>query len=111
MIVCVPAWACSCGAYPSAKDAWLESPLIFGGIVEKTDPALSGERIRSGEQIAWVRVTEPFTGVKTDQVLELRINSPAALEGFMRAQHSCSISTRARSEALGLRPPAIGHGR
>ena len=71
-IVCAPAWACSCGGYPSAKDAYLDSPLVFTGFVDKTDPRITSERDVVGEQIAWVRVTEPFKGVKKDQVLELR---------------------------------------
>lgn len=81
-IICAPAWACSCGGYPSAKDAWLDSPLVFVGFVDKTEPKITSERDIFGEQIAWVRVTEPFKGVKKDQVLELRDQQSSCFGGF-----------------------------
>lgn len=65
-IVSAPAWNCSCDSFPSAKEAWLESTLVFAGRVEKT--AL--ERAPP-EQTAWVRVTEPFKGVELGQVVEV----------------------------------------
>jgi len=81
-IMCVPAWACSCAGHPSAKDAWLDSPLVFAGFIDKTDPKIIDERNMSGEQSAWVRVKEPFKGVKTDQVLELRDQFSSCFGGF-----------------------------
>jgi hypothetical protein len=81
-IICVPAWVCSCGGYPSAKDAWLDSPLVFVGFVDKTEPKITSERVISGEQTAWVRVTEPFKGVEKDQVLELRDHQSSCFGGF-----------------------------
>jgi len=81
-IICVPGWACSCGGYPSAKDAWLDSPLVFVGFVDKTDPKITSERDMFGEQVAWVRVTEPFKGVEKDQVLELRDQQSSCFGGF-----------------------------
>jgi Carboxypeptidase regulatory-like domain len=66
-IVCVPTWACSCSGYWSAKDAWIDSSLVFVGTVDKTDPKITGDRDIFGEQIAWVRVSEPFKGVQKDQ--------------------------------------------
>ena len=80
-IICVPAWACSCGGYPSVKDAWLDSPLVFGGLVDKTDPKITSD-IMAGEQTAWVRVIEPFKGVTKDQVLELRDQFSSCFGGF-----------------------------
>src|SRR5436190_23655169 len=81
-IICVRAWACSCSGYPSVKGAWLDSPLVFGGLVDKTDPKITSERIMAGEQTAWVRVTEPFQGVTKDQVLELRDQFSSCFGGF-----------------------------
>ncbi|MDP8983359.1 MAG: carboxypeptidase-like regulatory domain-containing protein [Acidobacteriota bacterium] len=82
-IICAPAaWACSCAGYPSAKDAWLDSPLVFVGFVKKTDPKITSERGMSGEQTTWVGVTEPFKGVKKDQVLELRDQFSSCFGGF-----------------------------
>jgi hypothetical protein len=80
--MCARAWACSCGSYPSAKDAWLDSPLVFVGFVEKTNPRILTGHGMSGEQIAWVRVTEPFKGVQADQVLELRDQFSSCFGGF-----------------------------
>ena len=81
-IVCVPGWACSCVGYPSAKDAWLDSPLVFVGTVDKTDPKISGDRDIFGEQIAWARVMEPFKGVQKDQLLELRDQQSSCFGGY-----------------------------
>lgn len=77
-----PAWACSCDSSPSAKDAWLESPLVFAGVVDKTDPKITSEQLTGGEQTAWVRVAEPFKGVKKDQVLELANQLGGCFGGF-----------------------------
>ena len=81
-IMCAPTWACSCAGYPSAKEAWLDSPLVFAGFVDKTDPRITSERPIVGEQAAWVRVTEPFKGVKKDQVFELRGQQSSCYGGF-----------------------------
>jgi hypothetical protein len=81
-IICAPTWACSCSGYPSAKDAWLDSPLVFAGFVDKTEPKITSERGMSGQQTAWVRVTEPFKGVKKDQVFELRDQFSSCFGGF-----------------------------
>lgn len=70
-VASTPVWACSCGERPSAKEAWLESPLVFVGRIEGTDPNITREQDIAPEQAAWVRVTEPFKGVKQDQVFEL----------------------------------------
>ncbi|MGJ5817658.1 MSCRAMM family protein [Paludibaculum fermentans] len=81
-LTCAPAWACSCASYPSPKEAWLDSPLVFAGIVEKAVPKRSGEWVRAREQSAWVRVTEPFKGVARDQVLELWGEISSCFGGF-----------------------------
>jgi len=81
-IMCGPSWACSCAWHPSAKEAWLDSPLVFAGFVDKTDPRITSARDVFGEQIAWVRVTEPFKGVKKDQVFELRDRQSSCFGGF-----------------------------
>lgn len=78
----ISAWACKCPGYPSAKDAWRDSPLVFIGSVDRVSPELSGGHPMSGEQIAWVRVTEPFKGVKTDQVFELRDQFSSCFGGY-----------------------------
>lgn len=68
----VPAWACSCGAWPSAKQAWEESPAVFVGRVERTEPdANSDEHYLYKGQTAWVRVEDPFKGVSADETLTL----------------------------------------
>jgi len=79
-ILCGPAWACSCAGHPSAKDAWLESPLVFAGFIDSTSPKIIS--LIFGEQVASVRVTEPFKGVKKGQVLELRGKLSGCFAGF-----------------------------
>src|SRR5690348_7059121 len=81
-IMAAPVWACSCAGYPSAKDAWRGSPLVFIGSIDKTNPQLIDERLMSGEQHAWVRVNEPFKGVTKDQVFELRDQFSSCFGGF-----------------------------
>ncbi|HAX42834.1 MAG TPA: carboxypeptidase-like regulatory domain-containing protein [Bryobacteraceae bacterium] len=68
VIFCGPSWACSCGGYPPVKEAWLGSPVVFVGIVEKA----RFKEEASAEQSAWVRVKEAFKGVQNDEVLELQ---------------------------------------
>jgi protocatechuate 3,4-dioxygenase beta subunit len=81
-IISMPTWACSCGGYPSAKDAWLDSPLVFIGSVDKASPQITDDRLMAGEQNAWVRVTEPFKGVRRDQVFELRDQFSSCFAGY-----------------------------
>jgi hypothetical protein len=70
----VPGWACMCVAWPSAKDAWADSPVVFLGRVETTEQQTfpygnSGTYI--GEQKARVVVEEAFKGVKAGERLAL----------------------------------------
>lgn len=81
-LLAAPGWACSCSGWPSAKGAWQESPLVFVGVVERTTPKVTDERLMAGEQSAWVRVVEPFKGVEKDQVLELRTTFSSCSGGF-----------------------------
>jgi protocatechuate 3,4-dioxygenase beta subunit len=81
-IINAPAWACSCAGYPSAKGAWLDSPLVFVGSIDQTTPQITREGLMSGEQSAWVRVTEPFKGVKQDEVFELRDQFSSCFGGY-----------------------------
>jgi hypothetical protein len=110
-IVCAPAWACSCAGYPSAKDAWLDSPLVFVGFVDKTALKITSERDIFGEQIAWVRVTEPFKRVKKDQVLELRDQQSSCFGGFREGTELLFYLHRGQKQALGWHPPAIALAR
>lgn len=70
----VPGWACSCGALPSAKDAWAGTPVVFLGRVEKTEqrtfPYGAGDTYIA-EQEARVVVEEAFKGVKAGERLAL----------------------------------------
>lgn len=68
VFLCGPAWACSCGSYPTVKEAWLDSPVVFVGVVEKA----RFKEEAPAEQSAWVRVNEAFKGVRNNEVLELQ---------------------------------------
>ena len=67
LVTGIGAWGCSCSAWPSAKGAWEESPLVFVGRVE----AASFAHMGIGEQAVRVRVEEAFKGSKIGAVLEL----------------------------------------
>ena len=68
-----PASACICGGWPSAKDAWEDSPVVFLGRVVRTDPdSSSGADHPRGAQMAWVVVEEPFKGAHEDQGFVLK---------------------------------------
>lgn len=69
-VASIPAWACSCLAWPSAKDAWQSSPVVFIGLVEQAKPNKAGDR-SLGEQTVLARVDSPFKGAKRDQVFTL----------------------------------------
>jgi hypothetical protein len=66
------AWGCVCAAWPSAKDAWADSPVVFLGSVERTDPGGDFEELVGRQQSVWVRVDEPFKGAQKDQTFELK---------------------------------------
>ena len=69
-----PVWACQCARWPSAKEAWLESPLVIAGRVERTDPEVAlgvPYAPRPSRQAAWLHVEEAFKGAKMGQTVLL----------------------------------------
>lgn len=69
----VRVWGCSCSAWPSAKQAWETSPLVFLGEVERTNPPASADPSYAyREQEAWVRVQEAYQGVEAGQIVRLK---------------------------------------
>lgn len=81
LLSAAPALACTCAGYPSPKQAWQESPLVFAGIIEKTHPKTTGP-IPAAEQTAWARVTEPFKGVNKDEILVLHERFSSCFAAF-----------------------------
>lgn len=73
LVAATPTLACSCGAFPSPKDAWLATPLVFVGQVTKVDPRPSSNPIAdlSVPQTVWLRVEEPFKGVTAGESVQL----------------------------------------
>jgi hypothetical protein len=65
------ALACVCAGWPSAKQAWEGSPVVFLGYVERADPNPDSLQSMIGEQTVSVRVDEPFKGVHAEQTLVL----------------------------------------
>jgi hypothetical protein len=59
-----------CFGWPTAKQAWEGSPLVFAGVVEDVRVLISEEPF--AVQQVKVRVVEPFKGAATDQIVELR---------------------------------------
>lgn len=66
----ISAWACSCPGWPSAKQAWQDSPIVFVGTVEFSDRIPSPHR--SEEQIARVIVEETFKNSSRGQKFALK---------------------------------------
>lgn len=73
-LITAPLWASICIEWPSAKDAWKETPVIFVGIIDsiKLGKLLIDIDLELPEQIASVRVLEPFKGVETNQILSIK---------------------------------------
>lgn len=66
-------WSCTCGAWPSAADAWAGSPVVFAGLVQRVAPDTgSALDLDYGPQTAWVLAEEPFKGVQAKEVLVLQ---------------------------------------
>ncbi len=82
----MPAWACSCGSWPSPREAWEDSPLVFVGRVERTTRVSGAIESRQGDQQgATVLVEEAFKSVEAGQEVTLHQPndgcSPIYLEG------------------------------
>jgi hypothetical protein len=73
------ALGCVCAAWPSAKDAWQDSPVVFIGHVDETLTSML-----TGEQTARVRVEESFKGLKDGQTLVLKQASNDCSPRFTR---------------------------
>jgi len=72
LVLVVPAWACQCASWPSAREAWDDSPLVFIGRVERTKMVVvASEYGPAGQQVANVRVEEAFKGVEAGQEVTL----------------------------------------
>jgi hypothetical protein len=68
-----PLYPCSCVGWPSAPQAWQGSTLVFAGRVERASMGIRGEGDSAfGEQTAWIKVEEPFKGVRREQSLTLK---------------------------------------
>jgi hypothetical protein len=108
VILCAPAFACSCFSTFSAKDAWLRSPAVFVGIVERTEPKLDprpNAPPMSGQQVAWIRVVEPFKGVTKDQLLEFRDTFSSCFGGFTEGTELLLYAEPGRNPGTWFKPP------
>jgi len=81
----IPAWACVCPGWPSAKQAWHDSPVVFVGTVEFTDPIFSSH-VRYEEQISHVTVEEPFKNSRKGQKFDLKQSSGNCSTKFKRGE-------------------------
>ena len=72
MLLTVPAWACLCSSWPTAREAWADSPMVFVGRVEQTNPGpVLGRYGDAAEQFARLRVLKAFKGVQAGQMVTL----------------------------------------
>jgi protocatechuate 3,4-dioxygenase beta subunit len=62
-------FGCVCAGWPSAKDAWQGSPVVFLGYVESIQPVESAKGFEP--QTAVVRVDEAFKGSRRGQTFKL----------------------------------------
>ena len=81
------ATACSCGGvWPSAKQAWQQSPVVFLGTVEVADPDKGTSDITFVEQRARIRVDEAFKGVTNGQAFEMLLGGTDCSAKFRTGQ-------------------------
>lgn len=57
-LLSVQAWGCVCAGWPSAREAWSDSALVFIGVVDRTDPTVPS----MGPETVWITVKESFKG-------------------------------------------------
>lgn len=68
-VLATRAWACSCsGNWPSAKQAWQNTPFVFLGTVENADPDAAA---MFQEQTVRIRVDEAFKGLFNGETIVL----------------------------------------
>lgn len=85
LLMSLPAWACQCSAWPSAKDAWLNTPVVFLGLVENSIPDPVGPRQWStGTQL--VRVVEPFKRAQRGQLFVINKSNDSCTPTFEAGQ-------------------------
>jgi hypothetical protein len=85
LFLSLQALGCVCGAWPSARDAWAGSELVFVGVVDRADPP----KASAFAQTAWVIVSEPFKGASVGQQIVLK-----------QAGNDCAPKFEVGSEAL-----------
>jgi hypothetical protein len=91
-VLATRAWACSCGGnWPSAKQAWQNTPFVFLGTVESADPDQDARRAMFHEQTVRIRVDEAFKGVFSGQRIVLHQGQAIALPSLGRASVPCFI--------------------
>jgi hypothetical protein len=84
-LLSLQAYGCVCAAWPSARDAWAGSQLVFLGVVDRADPPSAS----IFAQTAWVTVKEAFKGVSAGQQIVLK-----------QAGNDCAPKFNAGSEVL-----------
>jgi len=79
------AFGCVCSGWPSARDAWAGSELVFLGTVDRADPADAS----MAAQTAWITVKEPFKGISVNKQVVLK-----------QAGNDCAPKFKAGSDVL-----------
>ena len=62
------AFGCVCSGWPSARDAWAGSELVFVGVVDRTEPSVPS----MAAQTVWVTVKESFKGTSVGDDIALK---------------------------------------
>jgi len=79
------ALGCVCSGWPSARDAWAGSGLVFVGTVDRTEPADAS----IAAQKVWVTVKETFKGISINKQVVLK-----------QAGNDCAPKFKAGSDVL-----------
>jgi hypothetical protein len=88
LLLALPAWACQCASWPTAREAFSDSPLVFAGRVERVTMSTVNERAQSYPiQLVSVRVEEPFKGVELRQEVALRQPADSCSASFKVGDH------------------------
>jgi|SRR5579864_3048191 len=60
-------YGCVCSGWPSAKEAWKTTPVVFLGFVERAEPNPRSLQTHIPQQTVMVRVDQPFNGASAKQ--------------------------------------------
>jgi hypothetical protein len=98
-------WACACvGVWPSAKQAWAASPVVFVGTVEFASSDGTDRELMFQEQFVRLHVDEAFKGVSEGQTIYLHQGATDCDAKFRTGQRAVFYLQHGRETATWIVP-------